>query len=429
MTIGTLKMPRMGETMEEGMLVDWLVTPGQSFKRGQEILEVETDKTIVEFPALGDGTVVETLIEIGERVQVGTPIARIDVGDGPDWTDDGSSKSAPDTPAAETAPPPPPEESDFPPVAGAETEVGSAHVEKADGPVRATPVARKIARQRGLDLSTLIGTGRRGRIERDDVETVGGASLGELRSIAGVTCREKGPASGEPTVFLHGFGADHTAWNGVQSRLEQARRRSISVDLPGHGSTTHDARSTDDLAGPVDRALTELGLGPVHVVAHSMGAIAAVRLARGREVKSLTLIAPAGLGYSIDGSFLTGLARAQTSGEISHLLNRITDGPHGLSSAMLTQIQQQMARGRLTTLADSLIGGHGQAISIRADLGELARRLPVRLILGHRDQILDWHDALGVSSRIAIHHLPRAGHSPHWEALADVVAMLEDTPT
>ena len=61
---GILKMPRMGETMDEGKLVAWLVQPGKAFKRGEPILEVETDKTIVEFPALGDGTLVESLVEI-----------------------------------------------------------------------------------------------------------------------------------------------------------------------------------------------------------------------------------------------------------------------------------------------------------------------------------------------------------------------------
>ena len=62
---GVLKMPRMGETMDEGKLLAWLVEPGQPFKRGDAILEVETDKTIVEYPALGDGTLVElSLIHI-----------------------------------------------------------------------------------------------------------------------------------------------------------------------------------------------------------------------------------------------------------------------------------------------------------------------------------------------------------------------------
>lgn len=419
MTIGTLKMPRMGETMEEGRLVDWLVKPGQAFKRGQDILEVETDKTIVEFPALGDGTVVETLVEIGDTVSVGTPIARIDVGEGPNWTDDGSDAG---DAVEETAEPEPP---------AALADAGEAQALAAtpgDGPVRATPVARRIARQRGIDLETLTGTGRRGRIEREDVEAAGTTS-DDTRQVAGVTCLEKGPTTGTPVLLLHGFGADHLAWGGVQSRLSGKGRRTLSVDLPGHGTTGHEARGPEELHPPLARALNDLAPGPLHIVAHSMGAIAAVRLARMREVRSLTLIAPAGLGHSIDAQFVRGLAAATSAGEISHLLDRVTEGPHGLSPAMLDRIHRDLSRRHLTDLAEALIGGTGQAVSIRADLAELAERMPVHLILGHRDRILDWREMLDVSPRIAIHHMPRAGHSPHWDALADVAAIITDITT
>lgn len=410
MTIGILKMPRMGETMEEGKLVDWLVEPGQSFKRGQEILEVETDKTIVEFPALGNGTLVETLIEVGELVPVGTPIARIDVGEGPDWTDDGTDEAEAEEPALALE------------AAGAKAK--EAHPAATDR-IRATPLARRIARQRGVDLHELRGSGRRGRIEKADVEAAARAPE-ETRQIAGVTYLEKGPASGAPMLFLHGFGADHTAWGGVQSRLSVVGRRTISVDLPGHGTTVHEARRPEDLNTPVEHAMAELGLGAPHLVAHSMGAIAAVRIARSREVKSLTLIAPAGLGHSVDAAFLQGFARAESAGEISHLLGRTTDGPHGLSSAMLERIFADVARRRLTALADALVGGSGQAISIRAELVELSEKMPVHLIIGHRDRIFDWREMLDVSPRISIHHLPRAGHSPHWEALSDVATIMMD---
>ena len=55
MTVEILTMPRLGETMEEGVLVGWLVAPGQSFRRGDPLVEIETDKTVAEFPALSDG--------------------------------------------------------------------------------------------------------------------------------------------------------------------------------------------------------------------------------------------------------------------------------------------------------------------------------------------------------------------------------------
>lgn len=89
MTERILKMPRLGETMEEGKIVGFLVKPGDSFKRGDSIIEIETDKTVAEFPALGDGTLHEWIGSVGDHVVVGAPLARIGIGAGPDWTDEG----------------------------------------------------------------------------------------------------------------------------------------------------------------------------------------------------------------------------------------------------------------------------------------------------------------------------------------------------
>ncbi len=84
-------MPRLGETMEEGVIVGWLVEPGVPFKRGDPILELETDKTVVEFPALGDGVLDVVLAGPGDRVAVGAPIARATVAQASDWSDGGEA--------------------------------------------------------------------------------------------------------------------------------------------------------------------------------------------------------------------------------------------------------------------------------------------------------------------------------------------------
>ena len=78
MGVVNLPLPRLGETMEEGRIVAWLKQPGEKFRRGEILLEIETDKTVVEVPALQDGTMVEHLAAEDDKVPVDAPIARIE---------------------------------------------------------------------------------------------------------------------------------------------------------------------------------------------------------------------------------------------------------------------------------------------------------------------------------------------------------------
>lgn len=425
---GVLKMPRMGETMEEGTLAAWLVEPGQPFKRGDAILEVETDKTVVEFPALGDGSLIEALVELGQMVSVGTPIARIDIGEGPDWTDDGSANATADVGGGLTA-----ETEDNVPARVNESS-GLASPGTEGNTRRATPLARRLAAQSGLDIAELQGSGRRGRIERRDVEAAqameikargGIPSSADLQTGHGLAWLEKGPADGAPIMFIHGFAADHTAWAGLQSHMARAGCRALAVDLPSHGATTLDAHDVDDLHPPLSQVMQHLRSQPIHLVAHSMGALAAVKLAQAHPVASLTLISPAGVGRRINTGFLDALAAPKSVDQVRSTLKRLTTGANGLSEAAINGIFQQLKQGRAAVLAQSLAGASGQAVDIRADLAALAAKVPVSLILGHRDQILDWSEALEVSPLLSVHHFPGVGHMPHWEAPTDVRMILE----
>lgn len=420
---GLLKMPRMGETMEEGTLAAWLVEPGQPFKRGDAILEVETDKTVVEFPALGDGSLIEALVDLGQMVSVGTPIARIDIGDGPDWTDDGNAHAAADVEVGRTT-----DTEDHAPTTVIESS-GLASPGVENNTPRATPLARRLAAQNGLDIAQLQGSGRRGRIERRDVEAglARGAmpSAAELQTGHGLAWLEKGPADGTPVMFIHGFAADHTAWAGLQSHMARAGCRTLAVDLPSHGAATRDADDIDGLHPPLSQVAQHLGARPFHLVAHSMGALAAIKLAQAHPVASLTLIAPVGVGRRINTAFLDALAAPKSVDHVRSTLKRLTSGPNGLSAAAINDIFQQLKRGRAVSLAQSLASASGQAVDVRADLAALAADVPVSLILGHRDQILDWSEALDVSPLLSVHHFPDVGHMPHWEAPRDVQKILE----
>ncbi|NNF93160.1 MAG: pyruvate dehydrogenase complex dihydrolipoamide acetyltransferase, partial [Altererythrobacter sp.] len=143
-----IKMPALSPTMEEGTLAKWLVKPGDEIRSGDIMAEIETDKATMEFEAVDEGTLVSIAVEEGtENVAVGTVIAVL-------------AEEGEDADAAAAA------------LASAPT---SAPSPSDDGPA-ATPTARKLAEASGIDLASITGTGPNGKITKGDVEAAGGSS-------------------------------------------------------------------------------------------------------------------------------------------------------------------------------------------------------------------------------------------------------------
>jgi pyruvate dehydrogenase E2 component (dihydrolipoamide acetyltransferase) len=170
-----LKMPALSPTMEEGTLAKWLVKEGDSVSSGDLLAEIETDKATMEFEAIDEGVIAKIVVPEGtENVKVGQVIAVI-AGEGEDVA------AAPAR--AESAPAPAPQASE--PVATAQSAAPAispapvaapapapAPVSASDGDarVKASPLARRIAAEKGVDLAALSGTGPGGRIVKADVE-------------------------------------------------------------------------------------------------------------------------------------------------------------------------------------------------------------------------------------------------------------------
>ena len=154
----------MGADMTEGTIVKWLVAEGEAVARGDKLAEIETDKTVVEMEAYADGLLRKIVVAEGGKVPVGELIAYI--GD----ADDEVPETA--APAAAEAPPPAPAPASVPatPVAApAAAPAAPPMPAPAGGRVKASPMARRLARERNIDISQVVGTGPGGRITRDDV--------------------------------------------------------------------------------------------------------------------------------------------------------------------------------------------------------------------------------------------------------------------
>jgi pyruvate dehydrogenase E2 component (dihydrolipoamide acetyltransferase) len=157
-------MPRLSDSMEEGTVLQWLKQVGDEVAVGDELVEIETDKANMAYEADLAGTLTEILVEEGETVAIGTPIAKVGEGEGSDGSTAGPVGAGDPPPPAvakassgEVPPTPPPaDETDAP--------ADNGHR------IKASPLARRIAKEQQLDLSQLEGSGPSGRIVKADVE-------------------------------------------------------------------------------------------------------------------------------------------------------------------------------------------------------------------------------------------------------------------
>jgi pyruvate dehydrogenase E2 component (dihydrolipoamide acetyltransferase) len=183
-------MPRLSDSMEEGTILQWLKSVGDEIAVGDELVEIETDKANMAYEADVAGTLSEILVQEGETVAIGTPIARVGEGSEASAEDErGTEESRPAGPVGAGDPPPPPAAKassgavpPTPPPAGEAVESAQAQTSEATAPgdgdghrPKASPLARRLAKEQGLDLSQLHGSGPGGRIVKADVEKASSA--------------------------------------------------------------------------------------------------------------------------------------------------------------------------------------------------------------------------------------------------------------
>ncbi|MGB0409576.1 MAG: dihydrolipoamide acetyltransferase family protein [Opitutales bacterium] len=166
-----IDMPKLSDTMTVGTLVKWLKNEGDPVSNGDMIAEVETDKATMEVECFDDGVLLKQYCAEGAEVEVGGAIAAI--GEADEQAPDAGSAPAPATPAAEEvkAAPTPATPAAAPAPASPERVEAAAPAPQASAGdrIKASPVARKIAAEKGIDLSTLQGSGPGGRILKEDV--------------------------------------------------------------------------------------------------------------------------------------------------------------------------------------------------------------------------------------------------------------------
>ncbi len=227
-----LQMPALSPTMEEGTLAKWLVKEGDSVSSGDLLAEIETDKATMEFEAIDEGVIAKIVVTEGtENVKVGDVIAII----AEEGEDVGDAKAAP-APKAEKAAKPASEKEEPAPAPAPAPEASPAPAPKAaadsgEDRLKVSPLARRLAEQKGVDLTAVSGSGPNGRIIKADID---GAEGGTLRQAQGERPEEKSVRA-EP----------------VEAPAKQTSAATSDFDIP------HTAEKLSGMRKTIARRLTE----------------------------------------------------------------------------------------------------------------------------------------------------------------------------
>ena len=216
----SVKMPALGESVTEGTVSSWLKAVGDTVEADEPLLEVATDKVDTEVPSPASGVLLEIRVPEDETVEVGTVLAII--GD----PSQAVSAPAPAAPAPEAAPEPPAPAPAPTPAAEAPAPTAPAPVSSGATGSYVTPIVRKLAKDKGVDLSTVTGTGVGGRIRKQDVEAAAKAAE-EARAAASAAA----PAAEAPAPAAKPASAKPEVDTTLRGRTEKmSRLRQVIAD-------------------------------------------------------------------------------------------------------------------------------------------------------------------------------------------------------
>lgn len=358
-----ITVPKWGISMEDGIIVQWLVELGGQVNRGQGLVEIETSKILNVVESTEQGVLRRVMEDVGQDILVGQLIGVIASEDVSDEQLDTFVESF--------------RENYLPP-------------ERAAG---------ETSNYKFLDTNNY-------NIRYLQIENTS--------------------ESNYPAVFIHGFGGDCDNWMFNISALA-AQRTVYALDMPGHGGSSKDVieGSVVELASTVLDFMRALDLDMVHLVGHSLGAAVAMEVGKQQKkrVASLALLGPSGLGKAINNSYVSGFIAGQKRRALKQTLTMLfadkTLVTRHMVDAILKFKRIDGVEAALHKIANEAFPGGLQRHSYRESLAEESAS-STAIIWGACDEIADPGDLDGLKGRQKVHLLAGIGHMPHMEAVTQV---------
>ena len=358
--IKAITMPKWGLSMTEGLVGDWLVAEGAEVAGGAEVVLVETEKIAGAVEVADAGTLRRAVAATGDTLPVGALLGVVAGADTPD------------------------------------TEIDAFVTEFQDNFVPEEADAEESG---------------------DQTETV---QVGEFS----VNYLRQGSAA-RTAVLLHGFGGDLGNWLFNQPALS-ADRTVIAPDLPGHGLTTKKVANGSLLCmvHVLQNLMDKLGVAEADWVGHSMGGAIALQLAQSRPelVRSLTLLASAGLGPEINTEYLQGFTASRNRRELRPHVRQLFADPSLVTRQLVADLLKYKrldgVQECLEALAYQLSDPAAQAEAVRPVLDSGA--IPTLVIWGADDRIIPAGHARALPNQDNVHILDDTGHMVQMERAPDV---------
>jgi pyruvate dehydrogenase E2 component (dihydrolipoamide acetyltransferase) len=401
--------------MESVVVLEWTAKVGDVVKAGDLLVTVETAKAATEIEAPCDGFLTAILAETGSEVPLSAVLGLI----GATAEDTAFDDAVPKASAKPTTATIPTAAVQAAPMAGNRLIV--------------SPAARKLAMRQGLDLHGLRASSPSGRIKLRDLVQVPVMQSPALVPLppddhGPLKIYRSGPKTGTPLVMIHGFGADAQSWFQIERDLAR-NHPVIRIDLPNHGqSPKRRVGAFASLARDITTAFDALHLETAHLIGHSLGGACALALSdiRPRQIASLTLLAPGGLGAAINGDFIDGLARATRAESLGPWLRLMVADPKMIGDDFVAAAMASRAdaglRAAQVQMARDLFPDATQGFDLRAALTRL--QCPTRILWGRADAVLPWQQALAAPGRVGLHLFDATGHVPQIERTDEVLAIL-----